>query len=263
MSEMPMFASISSQKVIALAAAAGLATLATGSSALATITGPFIEVTATNASGSGTFSVPLGDVTMNPDGSAIFTLPAPVQIMSGPTVIAEITQMTSFVRPASGSLPNLISVGFAFFAGSSTTTFTVDSTLFCIDPIMNEAGRTSSGFTLTDMDGNGGTFAGQHAGGGSFNTYYNGDPPGGTVFASVLPGTSVGAFGTQTMNAGVPGGGLYLPLPDIADMSSRWSFTLTANDQIGATSVWEIIPAPGTFALIGLAGLTAARRSRR
>jgi hypothetical protein len=249
-----MFASISSRKLLA----AGLATIAFGASAMASVTDPFLHVTASNASGSGTFDVPLADVTMNANGSFSYVLPAPVQIMSGPNVIAEITAMTSFVRPLTGGLPNLISVGFTFFAGTSTTTFTVDSTLLTINPIMGEGARTSAGFTITDMDGNGATMAGTN-GPGSFVAQYNGN----TQFANVLPGTAVGPGGSQTMNAALPGGGAYTSLGNVDSMSSHWGFTLTGNDQVGVTSVWEVIPAPGTLALMGLASLSLSRRSRR
>lgn len=242
---------------------AGCVALASSSS-MATFSDPFVTVTATNASGTGTFTVPLIDVTINPNGSAMWILPAPVNVMSGPTVIATITQMTSFVRPQLGGLPNLISLGFTMRAGTSDTTIVVDSTLFGINPIIDEAGRTSGGITITDQNGNGAAFTGNNPGGGAFNPYYNGATPGtGTAFTSVLLADAVGPGGTHTMNMAVPGGGVYTPLPNVDSMSSRWNFVLTAADQVGVTSVWEIIPAPGSVSLLAFGGLVMARRSRR
>ncbi|MBC7771849.1 MAG: hypothetical protein H7210_05100 [Pyrinomonadaceae bacterium] len=232
---------------------------------MATFSDPFITVTATNASGTGTFSVPLSDVTINPmTGSGMYILPGAINVMNGPIVIATITQMTSFVRPQAGNLPNLISLGFTMRAGSSATTFVVDSTLFGINPIINEAGRTSGGITITDQNNNGAAFTGNNVGGGAFNPYYNGATPGtGTAFTSVLLADAVGNGGTHTMNMAVPGGGIYTPLPNVTSMSSRWNFILTAADQVGVTSVWEVIPAPGSISLLAFGGLAMARRSRR
>jgi len=240
---------------------AGVAMMA--SSASATLTDPFIRVTATNASGTGTFTVPLADVTINPNGSAIWILPAPVDVMDGPTVIARLTQMTGFVRPTIGALPNLISLGFTFTAGSSATTFTVDSTVFGINPITDEAGRASGGVTVTDRNSDGVTLTGASPNGFAYRTAYNGAAPGGTQFADLIQGVSAGPAGSNTVNMSSPGGGLYTPIGDVTDMSSRWQFVLTANDQVGATSVWEVIPAPGTVSLLALGGLVAARRRNR
>jgi len=259
-----MFASFSSKRALVCAAMAGCVAVA-ASSSMATFSDPFITVTATNGSGTGVFTVPLADVTINPmTGTAMWILPAPVDIMSGPNVIATITQMTSFVRPLSGSLPNLISLGFTMRAGSSDTTLVVDSTLFGINPIIDEAGRTSGGITITDQNNNGAAFLGNNVGGGAFNPYYNGATPGtGTAFTSVLLADSVGPGGTHTMNMAVPGGGVYTPLPDVNSMSSRWNFILSAADQVGVTSVWEIIPTPGSISLLAFGGLAFTRRSRR
>jgi len=260
-----MFAPISSKRVLVCATMAGCVAIAS-SSTMATFSDPFIRVTATNASGTGTFEVPLADVTINPmTGTGMYILPMSVNVMMGPTVIATITQMTSFVRPATGSLPNLISLGFTMRAGTSDTTLLIDSTLFGINDIPSgEAGRTSGGITITDQNNNGAAFTGANTGGGAFNPYYNGLTPGtGTAFTSVLLADSVGPGGTHTMNMAVPGGGAYTPLPDVTTMSSRWNFVLTAGDQVGVTSVWEVIPSPGSISLLAFGGLAMARRSRR
>jgi len=259
-----MFASTISKKALVCAAMAGCVAT-TSSSSMATFSDPFIRVTATNASGTGSFLVPLADVTINPmTGSGMYILPAPVNVMNGPTIIATITQMTSFVRPQAGNLPNLISLGFTMRAGSSDTTLVIDSTLFGINPIIDEAGRTSGGITITDQNNNGAAFTGNNVGGGAFNPYYNGATPGtGIAFTSVLLADSVGPGGSHTMNMAVPGGGLYTPLPDVTSMSSRWSFVLTAADQVGVTSVWEVIPSPGSISLLAFGGLAMTRRSRR
>jgi MYXO-CTERM domain-containing protein len=45
-------------------------------------------------------------------------------------------------------------------------------------------------------------------------------------------------------------------------MSARYRFSLTANDEASGTSSFEIVPAPGAIALLGMGGLLAARRRR-
>jgi len=250
-----MFATISTRKTLVCAAVAGCMA-AVSSSAMADFSDPFIRVTATNASGTGSFLVALGDVTINPDGSAFFAT-ALTTINDGPTTIATITQLNTLVRPQSGGLPNLISLGFTFRAGSSDTTFTVESTLFGINPIIEEAGRTSAGVTITDQNGDGVSFSGNGADSRAFTTLYNGN-----TFANLIDSFSDGPAGSETRNDSNPGGGVYTALPNVDNMSARWDFTLSATDQVGVTSVWEVVPTPGAASLLALGGLVAARRRR-
>ncbi len=244
---------------------AGAAAFAAVASASASISDPILLVTATNASGTGTFSVPLASATPLPGGGAMWVLPASVNIMNGPNVIASISAMSTIIRPQNGTLANLISVGFTFVAGGSDTTFTVDSAVFGFTPV-GAAGRTSGAVGITDQNGNGAQFHGLGPAGGSFLTVYNGQAPGGTLFASILPLLiAADPGGSASANQAVPGGGLYLPIvPPVGSMSDEWHFILTANDSVGATSVWEIIPAPaGALALLGFGGLSMLRRARR
>lgn len=244
---------------LTLASVAGVALL--GSAASASITDPFIVVRATNASGTGTFQVPLVDTTPGPNGSVSFSLAAPVDIMSGPNVIATITQLNSTVRPLFGSTPNTISLSFTFFAGSSDTHFTVDSTVFTFDPIIDEAGRCTAGVTVTDSDSNGVSLTG---GFGANNAAYRARFNGANSFADLLPGTtSAGSGQTNTANDRNPAVGFQAFNQNVDDMSSGWDFTLTSGDQVGVTSGYFIVPAPGVVSLMGLAGLTMARRIRR
>jgi len=242
--------------------AAGVLVL--GSAAFASLSDPFIFIRATNASGSGTFMVPLGDVTPLPPGGGLYSLPAPVDIMSGPNVIGTITQLNSAARPLAGTQPDTLTLSFTFFAGSSATRFEVFSTLFTFEPIIDEAGRATAAITVTDSDNDGVMSIGNIGNGAHYTSHYNGQVPGGTTFADLLIGpVSAGNGGTNTASDRSPATG-FTPLGGNADsMSAGWDFTLTSGDQVGVTSSFFIVPAPGAFALLGLAGFAMSRRSRK
>lgn len=230
--------------------------------ASASVTDPYIFIRATNASGTGTLSIPVADTTPGPGGSILFSLASPVDIMSGPTVIASITQLNSTVRPLAGAQPNTITMSFTFFAGSSTTRFEVESTLFTFDPLLTEAARATAGVTVTDSDSNGVTATGNGPNGTFYNARYNGQP--GTTFANLISGPVSAAAGqSNTADDRSPPGSGFTTISGANDMSVKWDFNLSAGDQIGGTSAYLIIPAPGAAALLGLAGLTLGRRNRR
>ena len=247
-----------SKKLCAICVAAGGA-LALASAASATLSDPFIFVRATNASGTGTFAVPLIDTMPGPNGSTTFSLASPVDIMDGPNVIGTLTQLNSTVRPLLGGQPNTVTLSFTFFAGSSDTTFEVLSTVFTFDsPLKDEAGRATAGVTITDSDGNGASSVGTLGQGAHYRASYDTN-----TFADLLAGQlTAGNGGSNTASDRSPVNG-FSPLAGGADsMSAQWGFTLSANDQIGVTSSFFIIPAPGALALMGLGGLTMARRRR-
>lgn len=245
-----------SNKLCALVAAAGALALTTAASAQ--LSDPFITVRATNASGTGTFTVPLMDTMPGPNGSTVYSLATPFDIMDGPNVIASLTQLNSTVRPLMGLQPNTVTLSFTFFAGTSDTTFEVLSTVFSFDPIDSEAARATAGITVTDSDGNGasslGAFDGAH-----YRASYDGN-----TFADLLANAvnaGVGDSATDDDRSPLAG---FTALGENADsMTAAWNFTLSANDQVGVTSSYFIIPAPGALALLGVAGLTMARRNRR
>lgn len=242
---------------------AGAGALSISAAASASITDPYIFIRATNGSGMGTLSIPVADVTPGPNGSFSFSLLAPVDIMDGANVIATVTQLNSTVRPIFGGQPHTITLSFTFLSGSSATRFEVDSTLMSFDdPILDEAARATAGITITDSDNDGVSSNGNLPGGTHYTARYNGQP--GTTFANLLTGPyTAGNGGTMTATDRSPDMGFTPIGGNVDNMSARWDFTLSAGDQVGVTSSYFIIPAPGALVLVGLAGLSVARRARR
>ncbi|MCW5777277.1 MAG: PEP-CTERM sorting domain-containing protein [Phycisphaeraceae bacterium] len=156
----------------------------------------------------------------------------------------------------------VIMLNFNVQANQQNTLFSVGSGLLNFPMINSPVGAASAAVTITDVNGNGATFTPDAA--GAHLSHYNGEVPNGTQFASLLTsGFSVGAFSSDTRSDEYPGGGQYAPIGvGVFDMSSRWSFTLSAFDLASGTSVYVIIPAPGSLGLLGLGGLLAIRRRR-
>lgn len=246
-----------------LLALAGIASLAFAAGASAgVVSDPFIRITATNGSGVSTFNVPLAAA--DPSGGMwSYTLPSPVTLSNG----AVITQMNSFVRPQAGSLANLISLNITVVAGTTDTSFVVNSALLELVPNVFDAARATAGVSVTDGGGEAGVrFTGGGPLGSGFFASHDGEAPGGTAFATfftVPVGTAVlgGSANATQQSAGYP---TYISLGgSAADMSSMWNFVLTGSDQAAVTSAYFIIPSPGAICLLGLAGLVAARRARK
>ena len=74
------------------------------------------------------------------------------------------------------------------------------------------------------------------------------------VNASIGSSSSNANFGIPVPNAGPP---------VLNNIGIRISFSLTQLDQASITSVFNVVPAPGAIALLGVAGLTVRRRRRR
>ena len=191
-------------------------------------------------------------------GNFHWTLDAPIDIrtQSGEVLATLGTASVTFIADP------VIHLNFNVQANNQNTMFSVGSGLLSFPTISGAQGAASAAVSITDVNGNGVTFTPDAAGG--YLSHYNGEVPNGTQFASLLnQGFSAGAFGSNAVSDEFPGGGQYALIGgNVADMSARWSFTLTAFDLASGTSVDTIIPAPGSLALLGLGGLVASRRRR-
>lgn len=239
--------------------------LATGLIAAASPLDPFIVLSASNAGGSGSITVPLAATTLLPNGTRTYNQVGSIAIMDGANLIATVNGLISIVRPLqSPALGHGINLTFDLVGGPSLTTVTIDSALFDIPSNPLAAARLSANVSVTDNNSNGVFLTGLNAGGLAYRAATNGAAPGGTQFGALfssvndpLPGGSNNASGA------LPGGGLYTAIAPATDMSSRWSFTISGGDQAAGGSIYEIIPGPGAMGLFGLAGLGLLRRTRR
>lgn len=207
---------------------------------------------------SGSFEVMSDDGTFDQFGNFYWTLDHDVDIISdGGNVIATLTNasVTVLADP-------VINLNFAVQAASSDTTFTITSGLLTFPEIDGAVGAASAGVTVTDINGNGATLSPD--GSSMYHSHYNGDWPAGTLFADLLGSSvSAGAFQTGSDDEDFPGGGGFTNVgDDIVSMSAAWTFTLSALDLASGSSTFVIVPAPAGLAVLGVAGLAAARRRR-
>lgn len=225
--------------------------------AQAGISGNAIVVTANNSNGtSQAWVVPTSAGTWDAGTQTwSYEAPAPVPLMtSGGTWIGTMQRfsMSAVEDPQ-------ISLDFVAVASSVDTWFTISTGLLTFAPFVPNFGVASSGITLTDTNGNGAVYTGMGPGGNGYSAWYNGFP-GSNLYSAQIPGLAFAGppFDTQSTNGffmGAIGG-------PVGSMSAQWNFIVSAGDAASGTSTYVLLPAPGSVALLGLAGITASRRRR-
>lgn len=219
-----------------------------------------LTIQASSSFGAGSFQVSTDDGITLPDGTFIWVLSSPVQIVdsgNGATIASVL--FGSIMFTTSGN----VSHSFVVQAGNADTNFSLGSGIVSTPNIANPLGRASAGVTLTDTNGNGATLTGLQAGGTMYEAYYDA----GAVFANLISGPF--GFGTpfdsRTTSDEYPAGaGNFAAFAGpLSEMGIQWAFRLTANDSAGGTSVFVVIPTPaaGATLLVG-AGLLSGRRRR-
>jgi len=238
---------------LVMAGAMGLAA-SVASSAVTALT-----IAADSSLGSGVFEVTTDDGTTLPDGTFIWSLDSPMDIVdsgSGETIAHLL--FGSIMMSTAGT----VSHSFVLQSAGADTNFSLGSGLVNTGLLLNPEGRTSAGVTLTDTDGDGASLTGNMNGGMMFEAFYDN----GAVFSNLLGGFGFGtAFDSQAIDGEFPGGdGNFASFAGpVNEIGIAWDFTLSANDSAGGTSVFAVIPAPATGLgfLVG-AGLFSSRRRR-
>jgi uncharacterized protein (TIGR03382 family) len=242
------------------AAIAGAAGLGLAAPANADISDIVLRIEATNQMGTAVYEGHVSDGAWHRNGQEyVWQSDSPITMLnqSGQTIA-----MFNGASIRCVSDP-VVQLNFSVSAGSLATTFTITSPTLSFPAIDPASGRASAGVSVTDTDGDGASLTPSQQP-GLYTAHYNGAVPGGTLFADLLNNAVVaGAFDSATASDSFPGGGAYSAIgTPVSDMSSRFRFTLTANDEASGTSTYEIIPAPGAATLLALGGLFASRRRR-
>jgi MYXO-CTERM domain-containing protein len=231
---------------------AGLVAACSGAS-LASIVGDPLTITASSAQGTASFTVRLQDGTYNPDtGDFSYSRQSPIVLVddsSGRTIGTVSTLNFSIIGDPQ------VNLAFSAVAGNASTLFTFASGLNVFAPLFNPAVSGVASMTITDNFGNdGATEHGNVFGPFGYGAFYNGA----SIYAQRLndmiavPGGSTPQ--TQFLTGSIAGA--------VTDMSAQYSFTLTPGDSASGTSVYNIVPAPGVLALLGLGGVAITRRRR-
>jgi len=225
---------------------------------------PALVFTATNLTGTGSISITLAQGSALPGGGWQWSLAGPpVPILTGGgALIGTITSGSITMKDSGG----LVATSFAVTAGNSATNFQISSGEVFFPAQLNPLGRASAGITVTDNTGNGASVTGNRPGGTVFGAHYNGPAPAGLLFSNLIAGplNEPNGFGSESTSQSFPAApGAFTPIAgNVTSISSLWDFTVTNNDQASGTSVFVLIPAPASLALLGMGGLIAGRRRR-
>jgi len=220
--------------------------LAAGTTAMADVNEAF-RVDAVSDAGSGSFIVNWDDGTWTGD---VWTYTLANSVDLGAGVVQDATIVVANGNRTAGQT---VSLNFNVAAGASNTVFDVSSGLANAN-LPTATGIASAAVTLTDTLGDGATMSPDGA--SIYSAMYNGAP--GTLFAGLLNSSiSAGSFSTVTSEGTFGSAAL---VGAVNDISSQWNFAVSAFDVASGTSVFTVVPAPGSFALLGLAGLAIRRR---
>ncbi len=159
----------------------------------------------------------------------------------------------------------VVSVNFAVSSGAVMTAFDITAAQLSFASLASATGYATAAFTANDNNFDGGVTVsplGAFPNNALYVATYNNviNPLDGTNFGGGLlingPYSNpfiTGDSGTVPLQA-IPG--------TVSNMQAGFQFSLSSGDQASGTSTFEIVPAPGTLALLGLGGLFASRRRR-
>jgi len=236
-------------------AAAMVAITAVTSPAQAYIEGNPLTVTALTSGHTATWVLPIDAGTWEGEDWHYDSSGRTYQMWDGGTLVGTLSGIHMDIYDD----PQVV-LNFTAQANVSTTKFIFSSALVSFASLTNPTASASAGITVTDNNFNGALLAGQESDGAAYWANYNGLVPGGTNYASLLNTVSATALeGTHTDSANM---GPTAIVGSVGSMSSQFSFSLSAFDAASGTSSFQVVPAPGALALLGLGGLAVTRRRR-
>lgn len=253
-----------------IAAATALALLA--GSASGDILGFAFSLVATNeVTGEwGAYNVDVIGTDIDNDGNLEWNLGGPVDIMDSTTnglvaqlsldMIAGQPNPSSVTTSATYIADPVVGLTFNVFAPSQNTSIQVSSAVLSFSTISaaTAQAQAAASVTVQDFNGNGATLWPGASGG--YNAFLNNAS---STFATLFPSggpVTAPAFGINSASQDT--GAFAFTGIGVSNISAAWDFTLSGGDLATGTSVFEIIPAPASASLLGLAGLAAARRRR-
>lgn len=220
-----------------------------------TISDVVLRIEATNAQGTGVWEVMYDEAFYHRATDTYHWESAETAVISNASgqVIATVVNASEMIIG-----DPVINLNFLVIAGAADTTFTISSALLSFPALDDAVATASAQIGSTDLDGNGVTVSGLHAGDTKgYRADYNGLVPGGTNFAMLVDDQVGGAFTSNIESETEPTQAIG---DGIADMSSQFRFTVSANDQASGTSIYVVTPEPASLALLALGGLAVLRR---
>ena len=232
----------------------------------ADIVDPAWQVAVQSDAGFGVFEVGLADGVIDPVTGAWSweaTAPVVIQATVGGATLAVLNDAAVTLDP-----DPQIAWNFAVQAGELDAQFEIRSSLVSFPTISASVaeGRASSGFTVTDLNGDGAVLQALGApGAGAYTAAYNGWWGTSTEFVSMINMVAASPGGTGAMSQSYPSmAPWWVPMGDsVSDMSSRVWFSLTANDSATGSNNYEIVPEPSTVGLLVLGTMAVLRRRSR
>lgn len=229
----------------ALVAFTGLTGISAGV-ANAAIVGDAFTLTTSNTNGVASVIIPAAALTFDPVDNSYSYFSSGSQTLSNGFVVESFDVF--YINDP------VIALTFVGSSGGLATNVSITSATLAFAPIVGGTATASGGMTLTGNNGTGANMSGNFLGNAhnaNFNT--------GTFFSNVGSFGVVAPNGSQTVSSFV--GPAFVAGP-ITSMQTAWSFAVDADDSVSINSSFNLIPTPGALGLLGLGGLTLARRRR-
>lgn len=251
----------------------------------------FLTITATSGANTGTWIVPLVDdpfddappvdefLNFEFEPGMFFTgwdwvNGAPIELRDPNSNVLLLTLFSAGVTARcvefGDGTPLIHGFGFDFEiqAGIGDVNIQIESGVLSFDQVVLPNARADVGLVMTDSAGSpaGAEFSGGFANGTAFQAMYNGGP----LFREYLDfdaGSNplvAGVTDTVEASGNMDPFGSFQPVgANVSSLQFLYNFNLTAQDQVGLSGAWEILPTPSSAVLLVLAGSTLGARRRR